>query len=435
VSAPVPPRTAHRLRARRLAAALAVLALAAAGCTGGPAEDAPAAAPTPTEPAAATPPPASSPTTRPGPEADPEPAATSVLGEEWHTDSNGDGIPDFMALELGTDPEDDGCAADADCPGPAAAGALELDRERNVLLLLDASGSMVGSAGGGVTKMEAAKAALERYVLGTPDTVRIGFGVYGHLGSNQPEGKAESCAGVELLEPIGGIDHAAFPETLARFEAVGFTPLAGAIAAAADAFADVDPEADNRVIVVSDGIETCDGDPVAEAQALVDAGIGLTLDVVGFDVPDAESAQLRRIAEVGGGTYVDARTNEALDDYFEGQRQQWLALNDQFICILNAGNASHSCLVRLQQAAFDRFTEAAAAAETAEERREILQLRSAMHREMIDRSSAVSQDRRGQMAEVRRALDEVARRMSRRYGEDVSADLPCTGGLLLARWA
>jgi Ca-activated chloride channel family protein len=56
--------------------------------------------------------------------------------------------------------------------------------------------------------------------------------------------------------------------------------------------------------VVSDGKETCQGDPVVAARAL--AAKGTTVHTVGFVVDTAARGQLQAIARATGGTYFDA---------------------------------------------------------------------------------------------------------------------------------
>jgi hypothetical protein len=88
----------------------------------------------------------------------------------------------------------------------------------------------------------------------------------------------------------------------------GTTPLAGALTSARDYIDDIrTPQADPRVacrpyrvILITDGAETCGGNPVAAAQAL--AGDGVPVHVIGFATPDAGViANLDAIA-AGGGT-------------------------------------------------------------------------------------------------------------------------------------
>lgn len=149
-------------------------------------------------------------------------------------------------------PKVDKCAQQAGCKGAGTVNALE---RSNTLLILDSSGSMAASAGGGTSKLNAAKGALRRYVAGTPDSLALGFMVYGHKGLKQRRGKARSCAGVELLDPIGKAASKRFDRTLNRFTPTGYTPLGAALRKARDAFAGKDQDI-NRIILVTDGVET-----------------------------------------------------------------------------------------------------------------------------------------------------------------------------------
>lgn len=410
-------------RARPPALAMIVLlALAGSGCDR--TDDGQPAAPPDTPPtAAATAEPAPSPT-----------EDARVLEDKWYVDSNGDGVPDFIEEAAGYDPQIDDCAAEIDCPGPAGASALDLAREQNTLLLLDASGSMAGPAGGGQTKMVAAREALERYATATPDFVNLGFLVYGHKGSNDPSGKAESCAGVDVLAPLGEVDHATFGDVLASFDATGYTPIAGALQTAEGAFAGRE-DADNRVIMVSDGIETCDGDPVAAARSLAEAGIAVTVDVVGFAVEDTDVEQLQAIAGATGGTYTDAPTGDALQDYFQGQYEQLVALTDQYGCVVQQANAFQDCTSRYLTDVQQRMTQEAIDESDLDRNQAINDLRDRVSVDLRASRDAFIAQTREQRAEISAAVDEVRRRMRERYGEDISALLTCPANQQLAHAA
>lgn len=419
-------------------AVLACLLALAAGCSSPGDEDtqpSPAAAVTSPSPATAPSRTASTATPRPSPSrsasASPRPSPTPSparpLDDEWYVDTNDDAVPDFVEAELGSDPTIDVCATSANCPGPAGGAAVDLvSRTQNTLLVLDASGSMGGTAGGGVTKMDAARAALGRYVTGTPELMRLGFLVYGHRGSNDEADKAVSCAGIELLAPLGGVDPATFDQVLAGFQPTGFTPIAGALDAAGPAFAGQEGAA-NRVILVSDGIETCDGDPVAAAQRLKTAGIAVTVDVVGFDVDAAAAAQLRQVAEVTGGTYTDAATADALAEYFEGERARIAGLLDQLGCVHAAANTVFGCyLERLNSVEAWFRQHLIDHPEYGRAQRHAIE-------SLLQEARAIAEHRRtstaalddARMADLRRQLQEAADRMQARYGEDVSAATPC----------
>jgi hypothetical protein len=248
------------------------------------------------------------------------PTSPGELEAEWYEDSDNNGAPDFIESDLGYSPTEDDCLAASGCSSPALQQGLELvERRNNTLLMLDSSGSMAGSAGG-VTKMIAAKRSIARYVTGLPTAIKLGFLVFGHKGSNTKAGKPESCRGIDVLEPIGRLSFRNVDNILGRFEPTGWTPIAASLNEARREFQGRQGDR-NRIILVTDGIETCGGDPVAAARRLHGAGIEVVIDVVGFDIPSETDARaLRRIAEVTGGRYRDARTAADLQRYFDQLR-------------------------------------------------------------------------------------------------------------------
>jgi Mg-chelatase subunit ChlD len=265
--------------------------------------------------------------------------AEPVLDEQWYRDSDGNYVPDFVEVANGFDPKRNDCAPEQ-CPGSAQGSSLEfLAQERNALLILDSSGSMatVDGSSAGQTKMEAAKEALLRYAGPSSVVYETGFAVFGHTGDSTRAGKAESCReAAEVLSPLGRVDPDTFGATLERFEPTGWTPIEGALRESEKAFAGKEGQ-ENRIILVSDGIETCGGDPVAAAERLHRSGIEVTIDVVGFGVPDDEAEQLRDIATAGGGEYHHARTGADLDEFFREQSEATSKTFDAFTCELRNG--------------------------------------------------------------------------------------------------
>ncbi len=196
---------------------------------------------------------------------------------------------------------------------------------------------MAADDGTGQTKMEAAKEALLRYSGPSSVVYETGFAVFGHEGDATKAGRAESCeAAAELLLPLGEVKPESFEGMLDRFEPTGWTPIEGALREAESAFAGREGQ-ENRLILVSDGIETCGGDPVAAAEELHRSGIELTVDVAGFGVPGDEAEQLREIATAGGGEYYDAKTGADLDGYFQRQAEATSKTFDAFTCELRNG--------------------------------------------------------------------------------------------------
>lgn len=338
---------------------------------------------------------------------------TRPLPVAWYEDPDGDLVPTAVELLMDSDSRVDECARASNCPQAGAANALD---RSNTLLILDSSGSMAGSASGATTKMQAAKRALRRYVAGTPDSLALGFMVYGHKGSDGPAGKARSCAGVELLEPIGAAAARRFDRSLQRFRPTGYTPLATALRKARSAFAGKDGDI-NRIILVTDGVETCGGDPVLEARRLKRAGIAVTTDVVGFDVADPDEARrLRAIAAASGGSYTDARAEAALDDFFVAEHNRISDLAVSRHCVVDAVDQLNLCQTDAGETGSLRMYQAQEDAQLAgrvAQAREIGRLHDALDAAVARRQEDLQRRSDATARRLDRELDEAERRLER----------------------
>ena len=175
------------------------------------------------------------------------------------------------------------------------------------MIILDGSGSMWGDLGG-ERKIEAAKRVLAEVVPGLPPEVRVGFAAYGHR-------REKDCSDVEILVPPGSTDREGL---VAKAEAItpkGMTPIARACREVAELLRG--REAETTVILVSDGIETCDEDPCEVVRALKEGGVRFVMHVVGFGVDEDARAQLECIAGAGEGRYFDASAADSLLAAFE----------------------------------------------------------------------------------------------------------------------
>ena len=92
----------------------------------------------------------------------------------------------------------------------------------------------------------------------------------------------------------------------------GKTPLSDAVRQAAEQLKFTENKA--TVILLSDGVETCNADPCAVATELEGLGIDFTTHVIGFDIKTEEDkAQLVCLAENTGGQYFDAENTAGLE--------------------------------------------------------------------------------------------------------------------------
>lgn len=222
-------------------------------------------------------------------------------------------------------------------PDGSVEGPGEVEPFLNVQVLFDASGSMRGSVDGR-PKIDLAKEAVDEFVQRLPEGVNVSLRAYGHLGSNREEDKAESCGTTEDVYPFGAYDETRFSAALESFSPTGFTPIGRAIEDAAADLAALDGELPSAVYVVSDGEETCDGDPVAAARDLVSDDVQAVVNIIGFDVADAEARALRAIATAGNGEYLGANSAADLRRALRAQRDelraQWARWRDESRAII-----------------------------------------------------------------------------------------------------
>ena len=198
---------------------------------------------------------------------------------------------------------------------PSTSAAANPASVINSELILDSSGSMAEATSTGESRIDAAKGVLSNVIDTIPtDTGRInvGFRVFGHTGNNTEAGRAESCQGTELRVPIDGVDRAALHAQVDVYQPVGWTPITLALTEAAKDFPAADPSISNSMILVTDGLETCDGDPCAAATAIAQGDVHATINVVGFGTSQEETNTLSCIANNSGGQLLTANNYDEL---------------------------------------------------------------------------------------------------------------------------
>ncbi|WP_232311274.1 VWA domain-containing protein [Robertmurraya korlensis] len=205
-------------------------------------------------------------------------------------------------------------------------GAYDLSKEqpslKNVAIHLDSSGSMNAQVSGGV-KMDLAKRAIATYASGLPATSKVSLRVYGHRGTGSDNDKAKSCSSTEIMYNTHTYEQASFEQALTKFKPSGWTPLAASIANAyEDLKKSADDKSENILFVVSDGIETCNGNPVEEARKLANSDLKVKVNIIGFDVDDAGQKQLKETALAGKGTYYTVNSNVELNDTIQELLQE-----------------------------------------------------------------------------------------------------------------
>jgi len=130
------------------------------------------------------------------------------------------------------------------------------------------------------TRMDAAKDILIQSVeklRGVPN-LEIALRVYGH--QSEVTNTYQDCADTKLEVPFAANTVDAIQTKVRTIKAKGATPIARSLEASAGDFPDT--LARNFIILITDGLESCDNDPCLIAKKLKDKGVKVTPFVIGL---------------------------------------------------------------------------------------------------------------------------------------------------------
>lgn len=173
----------------------------------------------------------------------------------------------------------------------------KLPRKTRILFLLDGSGSMLGQWENGL-RIDVAKQYLGELVdsLSVNESLELALRVYGH----QYHSSVKNCEDTRLEVPFDRSNHESIQTALASVKPKGTTPIAFALRQAADDFPQGD-DVRNIVIILTDGIESCDGDVCEVSLALQQRNIFLRPFVIGLGMNETFREQFGCV-----GQYFDA---------------------------------------------------------------------------------------------------------------------------------
>lgn len=251
---------------------------------------APAPTPTPTVTPTATPSPTATvtPTTTPSPTATPSP--TMTLTPTLAVTATSTPTPQPGAIEV---------------EAPAAGQQAPIAASADVAIIFDTSGSMLQDLNG-QSRADVAKDALGRLVTQTlPAGTTVSLRTFGDT-----PGSCET----NLVVPPGPLDPEAMNAAIQAVPVVNEvrTPIGASLEAVLqDLTTGPGPKI---VVIVTDGEETCGGDPAAAIAALAASGIDVRVNIVGFALDDESlKAQFADWARIGNGRYIDAGNQQELD--------------------------------------------------------------------------------------------------------------------------
>ena len=177
-----------------------------------------------------------------------------------------------------------------------------------VLLILDASYSMTEKLDEGESKMAIAKRVLLDVLQAIPPNVYVGLRVYG-LSSNP----ITACSASQLMVPFGQNNRNQLANALIKVRPTGETPISYSLQQGIQKDLAQSP-GKKTVVLVTDGIETCDADPCRIAVQLVRNGSNVKINTVALGLARNYDAlrQLKCISAATYGRFYTANTSAEL---------------------------------------------------------------------------------------------------------------------------
>ena len=185
---------------------------------------------------------------------------------------------------------------------PAGSAALAV--------VFDLSGSMTERDSAGTVKLEGAKSALEKFVLGQPSSSEIG--VWTYPGGDQLFGcAAGDFAGGGAVAQVG--DGSRLTALIDGLKADGNTPTGPALRAVVDRLS-AQGYRGATILLVSDGESNCGPPPCSVAADVAKEGFNVTINTMGFQLSAAGREELSCVANTTGGIYVPIEDTSQLDE-------------------------------------------------------------------------------------------------------------------------
>jgi len=175
--------------------------------------------------------------------------------------------------------------------------------ENDVYIIFDGSGSMWQELPTGEHKISAARSVLQKFAAQDFSGQELAMRAYGHRRKND-------CSDTELVLPWQSPEQ--FKTQVGSFlrnvNPTGRTPISRSLKAALKDFGD----REGSIILISDGIETCDEDPCELLKLWREKNIRISVHVVGLGLDEKSKEAMKCLADAAGTTYRDANSAEEL---------------------------------------------------------------------------------------------------------------------------
>ncbi|PJZ46193.1 vWA domain-containing protein [Leptospira brenneri] len=177
---------------------------------------------------------------------------------------------------------------------------------KRYVFILDASGSM-SEKWDGKTRMAVAKEKLLQVLGGLPKDVSVGLVAYGN--------RIAGCNSARLYHPIQRGAASIVSQKISNIVPAGSTPIAQTLTVVGEFLLNEIQE--TEIIFISDGVESCDGDPKAVLYQLKQSGKKFRMQVLGIDIDPKGEEDLKRLSLLGDGQYYSLKRPEDYDSSFK----------------------------------------------------------------------------------------------------------------------
>jgi hypothetical protein len=322
-------------------------------------------------------------------------------------DEDKDGISDALEKYAGLDPKKDECEP---------AGCSEFYGDEYLVIILDQSGSMAEKIGAD-TRMEVAKRVSIKLIEKFPNTAAgLGFYSYGTSAgvSEESSGENNGCQSfVEWQSPFNKLDRKELKENISKMQPELGTPIAYSLLKFRESI--LDKKGKFNLLLITDGGESCNGNPVEEAQKLVmlnSKNLMIKLSVVGFGVDDKTAEELKKIAIASEGSYQTITTEEGLEDIFQKPIKDIIASFQGILCLHKQLDKLLLCEQSRDnklRAAFNRLNSPAATRFTSEEKETLIKYYPKTEKHIQDRIQSYTKIKKEGTESYIKRIDELSK--------------------------
>lgn len=171
-----------------------------------------------------------------------------------------------------------------------------------ILFIFDASQSMIGQWNSGM-KMDIAKKLFSNLLdsLANVENLELALRIYGHQKPYPPG----DCNDTRLEIPFGKFNVPRIKSKMETIQPTGTTPIANSLKEAANDFKYCN-NCRNLIILITDGIESCEGNPCEVSMELQKKGIFIRPFIIGVGLDEDAKSAFECV-----GKYYDASTEES----------------------------------------------------------------------------------------------------------------------------